>query len=232
MGSETYYQLLSLQPTATFAEIKKRYRQLSLHLHPDHGGSEQQMVKLNEAYGVLSNPLTRREYDARILPRPISPPTTSYRATPHTPRRTQKPSAQPMAAPTARDVYEKESFSKAAAQKGSRFWWWLGGGIVASLCFLVYEIMPVMQAPHQNINIGYTASTVPSYPESASLQPTTTSSSNVVNASSSSQNTQTSAQDQPSSSISSLSSVQKTSDSTLAQQLHNQLQQWRHRHQK
>jgi hypothetical protein len=58
-----YYSLLGIPPTATTAEIARAYRNAALKYHPDRGGSHQRMVLVNEAWFVLSNPETRRDYD-------------------------------------------------------------------------------------------------------------------------------------------------------------------------
>ena len=58
-----YYQILQVGRNATQEEIKISYRRLSMTLHPDRGGSEDEFKKLNEAYSVLSNRKKRIEYD-------------------------------------------------------------------------------------------------------------------------------------------------------------------------
>ena len=59
-----YYEILGVQKNATDNELKKQYRSLSYKYHPDRNptGSEQ-MQKVNEAYTVLKDPITRHEYD-------------------------------------------------------------------------------------------------------------------------------------------------------------------------
>lgn len=51
------YEVLGLKPEATFAEIKKRYKQLSIIYHPDKAGinGEKMMKLINKAYNDLSN---------------------------------------------------------------------------------------------------------------------------------------------------------------------------------
>ena len=69
---ETHYTLLELPETATDEEIKKSYRKLSLKYHPDRNGGNPEMVakfqKINEAYEVLGDAGTRKNYDARKNP--------------------------------------------------------------------------------------------------------------------------------------------------------------------
>jgi DnaJ-class molecular chaperone len=64
----TYYGVLGLKMTATAAEIKQTYRQLTLQYNPDINNenkeSKEQFRRLTEAYTVLSDEETRRAYDA------------------------------------------------------------------------------------------------------------------------------------------------------------------------
>ena len=58
-----YYEILEINKNATPEEIKKAYRKLALKHHPDKGGKEEQFKKLAEAYEVLSDPISRKQYD-------------------------------------------------------------------------------------------------------------------------------------------------------------------------
>ncbi len=58
-----YYATLGLTPAATPEEIKHAYRLRAKAVHPDSGGSAQAMEQVNEAYRVLSDAPSRREYD-------------------------------------------------------------------------------------------------------------------------------------------------------------------------
>lgn len=62
-----YYQLFAITCDASQEEIKKKYRQLALKLHPDlnqdKANSNELLSQLNAAYEVLSDPITRQEYD-------------------------------------------------------------------------------------------------------------------------------------------------------------------------
>ena len=46
---------LGLPAMVSYEDIKKRYRELSKQLHPDRGGEEESMAKINEAYAILKN---------------------------------------------------------------------------------------------------------------------------------------------------------------------------------
>ncbi len=61
-----YYQLLKIDPAATFDQIHKAYRMLAMQYHPDrNSGSDacSMMMAINEAYSVLGDPSRRRAYD-------------------------------------------------------------------------------------------------------------------------------------------------------------------------
>ena len=59
-----YYEILGINQTSSQIDIKKAYRSLSLKLHPDkQGGNEDEFKKINEAYSVLSDPDKRSDYD-------------------------------------------------------------------------------------------------------------------------------------------------------------------------
>lgn len=59
------YQRLGVPQDATQEEIRRAYRRLSLSAHPDRGGSTEGMTLLNQAYETLSDPIRRRQFDAR-----------------------------------------------------------------------------------------------------------------------------------------------------------------------
>ena len=59
-----------MPPTAPVADIKRAYRRLAIELHPDkHGGDrrfEEQFKAVAVAYGVLSSPDRRAQYDYKL----------------------------------------------------------------------------------------------------------------------------------------------------------------------
>lgn len=68
-NEESYYDILEVNKDATFEEIKKKRRDLSVKYHPDKLPQEKKewgtimIKKINEAYEVLSNPEKRELYD-------------------------------------------------------------------------------------------------------------------------------------------------------------------------
>ena len=59
-----YYAILGVPPEADIEAIRQAYRIRAFECHPDCGGSHGQMVLINEAWAILSNPMTRRHYDS------------------------------------------------------------------------------------------------------------------------------------------------------------------------
>jgi len=64
----THYECLRVDPSATVDEIRAAYRQAARDAHPDRHGerSAERMASVNEAWRVLADPETRREYDAQL----------------------------------------------------------------------------------------------------------------------------------------------------------------------
>jgi curved DNA-binding protein len=67
MSEKDYYGVLGISPGASAEEIKKAYRHLALATHPDRNrndpGAEERFKEINEAYGVLSDPEKRSQYE-------------------------------------------------------------------------------------------------------------------------------------------------------------------------
>lgn len=67
MSQNDYYQTLGVEASASPEEIKKSYRKLALDTHPDRNPNdpraEERFKRINEAYGVLSDPQKRAQYD-------------------------------------------------------------------------------------------------------------------------------------------------------------------------
>ncbi|MGH9186564.1 MAG: J domain-containing protein [Acidimicrobiales bacterium] len=69
-------------PTASVEEIRRAYLERARRHHPDHGGSPDQMRRLNEAWAVLGDARNRQAYDTGLAPSapeldddvPVEPP--------------------------------------------------------------------------------------------------------------------------------------------------------------
>jgi len=67
MHAEDYYAVLELPRNCSEEDIKKNYRKLALATHPDKNkaeGSNEAFKVLAAAFSCLSDPQTRRRYDA------------------------------------------------------------------------------------------------------------------------------------------------------------------------
>lgn len=69
--SRNYYEILGVPRNATFAQIKRRYKQLVRKYHPDVATTDKAtahrlFIQIREAYEVLSDPSRRRAYDATL----------------------------------------------------------------------------------------------------------------------------------------------------------------------
>lgn len=62
----TYYEILGVDAHSNLNEIKSAYRKLVLKHHPDHGGSSELFLQINEAYENLSDIEKRKLYDLRL----------------------------------------------------------------------------------------------------------------------------------------------------------------------
>jgi curved DNA-binding protein len=80
-AAEDYYQVLGVRRDASQEEIQQAYRKLARTHHPDVNkdpGAEERFKDISEAYAVLSDPDTRRRYDAfgpgfRQVPEDVDP---------------------------------------------------------------------------------------------------------------------------------------------------------------
>jgi DnaJ-class molecular chaperone len=65
--TKEYYEILGLKQSASLEEIRKAYRKLALHYHPDRNRgdatAEERFKAISEAYAVLMDPEKRRLYD-------------------------------------------------------------------------------------------------------------------------------------------------------------------------
>jgi len=63
-----YYEILGVKINASPEEIKKNFRELAKKTHPDKTkeNSEQEMIKINKAYEILSDVESKEKYDKYI----------------------------------------------------------------------------------------------------------------------------------------------------------------------
>src|SRR3954447_11062649 len=62
------YQSLDVSPTATDEEIKRAYRRAQRKYHPDVGGTEQDSIRVNDAYNRIKDANKRALYDGEGRP--------------------------------------------------------------------------------------------------------------------------------------------------------------------
>src|ERR1700685_3545866 len=80
-ADDDFYQILGVPPDASQDDIQRAYRKLARTYHPDVNkdpGAEDRFKEVSEAYDVLSDPDTRRRYDAfgrdfRQVPEDVDP---------------------------------------------------------------------------------------------------------------------------------------------------------------
>ncbi|KAL9191454.1 hypothetical protein ACHAXT_001160 [Thalassiosira profunda] len=70
MAAATHYQVLEVSPDAKLIDIKKAYRRLALKHHPDRNNgsaeSTEKFKEISEAFTVLSDATSRRDYDLSL----------------------------------------------------------------------------------------------------------------------------------------------------------------------
>ena len=64
---DDYYALLGIPATAAHAEVRRAWRRLALQWHPDRAGDGAAATfrKIQSAYAVLADPISRAAYDRR-----------------------------------------------------------------------------------------------------------------------------------------------------------------------
>lgn len=83
-GNPNHYEVLGVTRTARVEDIRLAYRSLARENHPDrHGGrTTAEMVRINEAWRVLSDVQRRRNYDDTISSSGVAGPPSMSAASP------------------------------------------------------------------------------------------------------------------------------------------------------
>jgi hypothetical protein len=68
-SKKDYYAELGTVESASSEDLDRAYKAEARKRHPDGGGSEEEMKSLNEAHDILSDPETRKAYDAERQPK-------------------------------------------------------------------------------------------------------------------------------------------------------------------
>lgn len=66
---KNYYTILEITSSADLTAVKKAYRKLAIQYHPDKNSSPEAsrlFIEVTEAYEVLRNPQSRKEYDTLL----------------------------------------------------------------------------------------------------------------------------------------------------------------------
>jgi molecular chaperone DnaJ len=69
MSDSNHYETLKVSPNASQAEIKQAYRRLAKIFHPDTNqgtANNEEIIRINAAYEVLSDTKNRRNYDQEL----------------------------------------------------------------------------------------------------------------------------------------------------------------------
>ena len=113
------YRALGVARGATAADIKKAHRRLAKRFHPDASkGDAKRFLVVQEAYRVLSDPLLRRDWDARHAPGPV-------RATANAPTKRPEPNAtRPARKKTAPPAETTTSGPAGARPRSTRSYTW------------------------------------------------------------------------------------------------------------
>ncbi len=63
---KNYYEILEVHPKASGEVIEKAYKVLVKNYHPDIVGNNEKIMKINEAYQILSDDFLRKQYDLEL----------------------------------------------------------------------------------------------------------------------------------------------------------------------
>ena len=167
---DDFYAIFGVQPDATRAQIKARYRFLAQAYHPDKFASEahkqyaeEAFKKINEAFQTLSNPKLRANYDRQRRTRMSAQPPTEVEPKSYRPPSPPQPKSQPKtkpqpepprASPPPKAVDEdadEEPPPQATARLSVKGGWVLFLLFFSGVCYLLINYTPlpklVVQTP-------------------------------------------------------------------------------------
>ena len=97
------YRVLQVDPAASPLVIQAAYRVLARIFHPDVEGDDEQMKRINHAWGILGDPRSRVEYDRERAGRHVGPVSAATRASAPVPNVPTPATATASRAPRAED---------------------------------------------------------------------------------------------------------------------------------
>jgi len=183
MAGEDFYKVLGVSPAATADEIRSAYRELVKKYHPDlfstsaeKSRATEKLLRINEAYAVLSDPARRAEYDEKraakpsrtSAPRPAAAPRASARQRASSPRRETR------SAPRAvRQRWSGVLVSKWKKRpSGALRKWVVGPAAVAAVLCAAFIAYAIWEKPRTSVTWTVLAETVIEPPEGSSQSKT------------------------------------------------------------
>ncbi|CAE8607408.1 unnamed protein product [Polarella glacialis] len=119
MASTCLYDVLGVSELAPAEEIRVAFRRCALVAHPDKGGSRDMFQALYQAFEVLSDPASRKRYDARLSSRQaVSSSRVPEEARPGRAEKRSRSSCSPASA-RARHTNAQSTQSTQSTQSGS-----------------------------------------------------------------------------------------------------------------
>lgn len=174
-----FYAALGVSPGADANEIKAAFRRKAMEYHPDRNGSPsatKQFQLINEAYGVLSDPVLRSKYDTSLIDSENKPSASgsakSEKPEPIVCSCCGKVSAQPRYAifftvtsfivQTSRSVTQGIFCSACAAKKATKAtlitwalgWWGIPWGPIYTLQAIFTNLVGGKQPPEANARLA------------------------------------------------------------------------------